>query len=79
MSLRTVEEVREEFSQRGIPVSVWAREMGFSPGLVHQVLSGRLKCVRGQAHQVAVALGLKTGILSGVSDLPFERGGAEKR
>lgn len=72
--LRTPEEIRREFALRGIAVSSWAREMGFSPGLVHQVLAGRLRCVRGQAHQVAVLLGLKAGKLGDIDDLPFPTG-----
>ena len=59
MPIRTIEEIRNEFSSRGIPVSEWARKEGFSPGLVHQVLSGRSKCVRGESHEIAVVLGLK--------------------
>ena len=73
-NLRTPEEIRREFAVRGIAVSSWAREMGFSPGLVHQVLAGRLRCVRGQAHQVAVVLGLKAGELGDIDDLPFLSG-----
>ena len=73
-NLRTPEEIRREFAIRGIAVSSWAREMGFSPGLVHQVLAGRLRCVRGQAHQVAVLLGLKAGELGDIDDLPFPIG-----
>ena len=71
VSLRTPEEIRQEFAVRGIAISSWAREMGFSPGLVYQVLAGRLRCVRGQAHQVAVTLGLKAGEVGEVRDLPF--------
>ena len=75
-SLRSPEEVRRELAIRGISVSDWARQMGFSPNLVYQVLAGRLRCVRGQAHRVAVALGLKAGLLGDVNDLPFGKGGA---
>jgi gp16 family phage-associated protein len=76
--LRTSEDVRRELALRGISVSDWAREMGYSPGLVHQVLAGRLRCKRGQAHKVAVALGLKEGLLGDISDLPFSQGGDDK-
>lgn len=69
--LRTPEEIRTELAERGIAISEWARQMGFSPGLVHQVLAGRLKCKRGQAHDVAVSLGLKTGKPRNVQDLSF--------
>ena len=75
--LRTPDEIRQEFAMRGIAISSWAREMGFSPGLVHQVLAGRLRCVRGQAHQVAVILGLKAGEIGEISDLPFPGKGGD--
>ena len=74
---RTPEQIRREFAVRGIAISSWAREMGFSPGLVHQVLAGRLRCVRGQAHQVAVILGLKVGEIGEISDLPFPGKGGD--
>lgn len=48
--------------------------MGYSPGLVYQVLAGRLRCVRGQAHQVAVVLGLKHGSIESIGELPFGNG-----
>lgn len=71
--LKTPDEVRQELASLGISISDWAREMGYPPGLVHQVLAGRLRCVRGQAHKVAVSLGLKVGKLGGVSDLSFSK------
>jgi gp16 family phage-associated protein len=47
------------FSERGETIVSWALERGFNPILVHSVLSGRLKCDRGQAHRIAIELGLK--------------------
>lgn len=47
------------FRAEGVNVRAWAIERGFHPGLVYSVLRGERKCVRGQSHQVAVALGLK--------------------
>ena len=73
--IRTTEEIRQEFAVRGIAISDWARQMGYSPGLVHQVLSGRLKCIRGQSHDVAITLGLKKGKQREVDDLPFGKKG----
>jgi len=35
---------------------------GFSETLVHEVLTGRRPCKRGQSHNIAVALGMKAGI-----------------
>ncbi|WP_455387575.1 DNA-binding protein [Petrachloros mirabilis] len=69
--LKTPEEVREELAEFGITVSAWARARGFSPGLVHQVLAGRLPCKSGQSHDVAVELGLKFGRRGSVDDLSF--------
>lgn len=59
--IRTAEEVREAFRDSGISITQWAISNGFSPNLVFEVLSGRKKAIRGQAHQIAVKLGLKEG------------------
>lgn len=56
-----VKRARAVFEESGIPVAEWARARGFSTGLVYQVLDGKRKCLRGQSHQIAVALGLKAG------------------
>ena len=66
--------IRHEFEHRGLSISEWARSRGFSTALVYQVLTGKRKAVRGQSHQIAVALGLKEGIVADMSDLPFESG-----
>lgn len=50
---------REGFYARGESVADWARERGFDPSMVYQVLAGRCNCQRGVSHQIAVALGLK--------------------
>ena len=68
-SARTPGEVRKEFSRLGISVSAWARAHGYSVPLVYQVLSGKRKGIRGESHQIAVALKLKEGAIGGVSDL----------
>lgn len=61
MKTRTAEQARNEFLETGITVSEWARRHGFSRELVNQVLSGKSKAVRGQAHRIAVTLGIKEG------------------
>lgn len=48
-----------QFRERGVNVKAWAVDHGFNPGLVYSVLRGERKCLRGQSHEVAVALGLK--------------------
>jgi gp16 family phage-associated protein len=68
-SASLVERARAAFEESGISVAEWARARGFSSGLVYQVLEGRRKCVRGQSHQIAVALGLKSGVSMDVHQL----------
>lgn len=70
-SPRTAEDVRAEFEARGIAISEWARQNGFSATLVYQVLSGARRALRGQSHDIAVALGLKEGKFGKLNDLPF--------
>ena len=59
--LRTPDEARAELQRKGISISKWATANGFSINLVFDVLAGRKKGVRGEAHKVAVKLGLKEG------------------
>lgn len=59
--IRPLVDVRRTFEDSGISVSEWARENGFSAGLVYAVLQGKRKCVRGQSYRIAVALGLRHG------------------
>lgn len=58
LSSRTTE-VRHRFRAAGVNISAWARDNGFSPKLVHQVLRGGRKCNFGESHRIAVALGIK--------------------
>jgi gp16 family phage-associated protein len=51
--------VRRDFQDRGEPISKWAVVNGFNPNSVFMVLSGHSKCIRGEAHRISVALGLK--------------------
>lgn len=60
--LRTTEEAKAWLVYHGITVSQWAREHGFSQALVREVLAGRKKGLRGQSHNIAVALHLKRGV-----------------
>ncbi|WP_428003791.1 DNA-binding protein [Acidovorax sp.] len=57
----TEAQVRRSFDELGVSIADWARERGFSVPLTRMVLAGKRKCLRGQSHQIAVALGLKTG------------------
>lgn len=62
--------IRERFRASGVTMRSWAETRGFAPDLVYAVLNGRIHGVRGRAHDVAVALGLKPrppeGLLEGV-------------
>jgi gp16 family phage-associated protein len=54
--------VKHQFYMRGEEISGWALAHGFSAAMVYSVLNGRCKARRGQAHRIAVALGLKETI-----------------
>ena len=58
---RTAADVRKEFDMRGISAAAWAREHGFTPVMVYQVLRSKNIPARGQSHRIAVALGMKAG------------------
>lgn len=51
--------VRADFFDRGESVAEWSRKHGFRANAVYQVLSGHNAASRGNAHRIAVALGLK--------------------
>lgn len=59
--VKTSAQVREDLGRLGKPVAEWAREKGFKPNLVYEVLRGRIQCRRGKSHRIAVLLGLKEG------------------
>ncbi|MDV2470010.1 DNA-binding protein [Acinetobacter chinensis] len=69
--MRTSQEVRSELQKRGLSIADWARQNGFTPKLVHQVLNSNKIPVRGKSHQIAVKLGLKDGIIE--PDFTFAR------
>lgn len=64
-----VKSVRSIFAESGISIAEWARAEGFSIALVYQVIEGKRSCLRGQSHRIAVALGLKEGLVCDVSHL----------
>ena len=61
--------VRSIFAESGISIAEWARAEGFSTALVYQVIEGKRQCVRGQSHRIAVALGLKPGVICDLAEL----------
>lgn len=56
-----LQRVRDRFSDAGITVRGWAKANGFHYMTVMDVLHGRRAGHHGEAHRVAVALGLKKG------------------
>ena len=63
---KTRAQVRGEFARKGWSISAWARDNGYSPNMVIAIVNDddrnpRLKCLRGDAHNIAVELGLKRG------------------
>jgi len=60
---RTAQEIREEWLYQGMGQNEWARMHGFNPATVSQVLSGKNTGARGVGHKVAVALGIKNGVV----------------
>lgn len=53
--------VRAEMSAAGITPTQWARDNGYSRTTVVDLLLGRRAGHYGEAHRVAIALGLKAG------------------
>lgn len=61
--VRSAKEIREALSRIGRTPADVARELGVSAVIVRGVIDGRFKGDRGDAHKVAVALGLKDGAI----------------
>lgn len=69
MPLKTRKQVRDEFASRGLAYSDWARQRGYSATLVLMIVNDddsapHRKCLRGESHNIAVELGLKSGTVS---------------
>ena len=61
--VKTIEEVKRDLERHGKSVPQVARDIGVSPRIVYELLRGRIKGRRGQAHRAAVSLGLKDGVI----------------
>ncbi len=57
--LKVQPQTLKSFRDAGVTISDWARNKGFKPKLVHAVLRGELKCLRGESHRIAKELGMK--------------------
>jgi gp16 family phage-associated protein len=66
--LLSPKQAKAAFHRRGKSVADFAREHGFSPSLVYQVMAGKRPGLRGQSHEIAVRLGIKDGVIEGEKD-----------
>ena len=55
----TPDQIKKRFRQRGVTITQWAAEQGYSRHAVYRVLNGFDKGNYGQAHDIAVKIGLK--------------------
>ena len=70
---RNPNEVKAWLERHGVTIHEWAHAHGFTPGVVYALLQGRTRGLRGEAHQVAIALGIKPApALSELSPLTVE-------
>lgn len=78
--LRDAKEVREWLHYLGLTIAQWARDNGYHVSLVREVLAGRKRCLRGQSHNIAVALGMKHGVPTDrpARAMPSSRSGVRK-
>lgn len=53
------DQAKSLFQTEGISIAEWSRSWGFKTALVYRVLRGEAKCLRGESHQIALALGIK--------------------
>ena len=66
--IRTAAQAKAWLEHQGKSVQAFAREHGVDPATTYQVLAGRKKGRRGEAHEVAVLLGMKEGIILSEAD-----------
>lgn len=63
--IRTAAQAKAWLDEQGKSVQQFARENNVDAATTYQVLAGRKKGRRGEAHKVAVLLGMKVGTISG--------------
>ena len=66
--IRTAAQAKAWLEHQGKSVQAFAREHGVDPATTYQVLAGRKMGRRGEAHKVAVLLGMKEGIILSEAD-----------
>ncbi|WP_024673456.1 DNA-binding protein [Pseudomonas syringae] len=70
--IRTAAQAKAWLEQQGKSVQQFARENSIDPATTYQVLAGRKKGRRGEAHKVAVLLGMKIGTIPAQEPEPNE-------
>ena len=59
----TPEQARADLDRRGVSIAEFSRKHGLNKNLVSDLLNGRIKGRRGEAHRAAVLLGSKDGVI----------------
>lgn len=59
----TAEEIRGQMDREGTSIADFCRKHRLNKNLVSDLLNGRKKGRRGEAHRAAVLLGLKVGVV----------------
>lgn len=62
MTLKTIEQVKQEFRTSGTTIADWAKKHGYTPQEVYKVINQQHKGNYGRSHQIAVKLGLKASV-----------------
>ncbi|WP_180175100.1 DNA-binding protein [Acinetobacter sp. YH01022] len=57
--IKSITQVRDDFSQSGVSIAKWARDNNFSPDLVYRILKNNKVPQRGESHRIAVKLRIK--------------------
>ena len=59
----TPEQARADLDRKGISIAEFSRKHKLNKNLVSDLLNGRIKGRRGEAHRAAVLLGIKDGVI----------------
>ncbi|MFK3970183.1 DNA-binding protein [Pseudomonas sp. NPDC087358] len=60
----TREQARADLERKGISIAEFSRQHELNKNLVSDLLNGRIKGHRGEAHRAAVLLGIKDGVIA---------------
>jgi gp16 family phage-associated protein len=63
-ALLTPEQARADLDRKGQSIADFSRKHGLNKNLVSDLLNGRKKGKRGEAHKAAVLLGIKDGVVA---------------